>query len=122
MKFKRGDKVMCIDADFRYGRTSAVDDYAFAMIKRFPRLMEIYTVRETPEADRGAILLCELLNPILVNAEGLRMEEIHWHTWRFVKLPQTYFKKSSKHTEKITQLDLFLDLEPVESLELAEQK
>jgi hypothetical protein len=99
MKFKRGDKVMCIDSDFRYGRTSAVDDHAFAMIKRFPNLMEIYTVRETP-AFKYAILLCELLNPILGNAHGLRMEEIQWHTWRFVKLPKTYLRKPSEHTEK----------------------
>jgi hypothetical protein len=122
MKFKRGDKVMCIDADFRYGRTSEVDDHAFAMIKRFPHLLEIYTVRETPAADIDAILLCEIFNPILVNAEGLKMAEIHWHTWRFVKLPKTYFKNSSKQIEKNTQLDLFIELEAVETLKLVEQK
>jgi hypothetical protein len=106
-KFTKGDKVLCIDADFRYGRTTAVDEHAFRMIKHFPELLGIYTVRETVNK-RRAILLCEIINPILINGEGRSMEEIHWNDWRFIKVKKESVQQNKEKAEPTSvQLDLF---------------
>ena len=107
MKFKKGDKVICIDANFSYGRTKAVDDHAFRMIKQFPELLSVYTVRNSP-TNRSGILLCELINPILINENGVHMEELHWNEWRFIKVKKEILRNSEKVTKVIAiQLDLF---------------
>jgi hypothetical protein len=105
MKFKKGDKVLCIDDDFSYGKTDCIDEHAFAMIKHFPKMLVVYTVLYV-RPRTNSILLAELRNPILINGKGKSMEEVHWHNWRFVKLKKTQFH-SPKKEQKQLQLDLF---------------
>jgi hypothetical protein len=117
MKFRRGDKVICIDANWSYGKTNAVDLHAFAMIKHFPELLTVYTVREAP-SERSSILLAELVNPILINANGKRMEEIHWNDWRFIKVKKEILKSTVKsRTANVIQLDLFEGVSVMEESE-----
>jgi hypothetical protein len=105
LQLKPGDKLLCIDANFTYGRSKSIDNYALSMITSFPKLLEIYTVRSAPK-HRSSILVCEINNSVLINANGKKMEEVHWHNWRFVLLNSNIgtIKKSSK---KKLQLDLF---------------
>ncbi len=117
MKFRRGDKVMCIDSNWSYGKTNAVDLHAFAMIKHFPELLTVYTVREAP-SERSSILLAELVNPILINANGKRMEEIHWNDWRFIKVKKEILNSTVKsRTANVIQLDLFEGVSVMEESE-----
>ncbi len=117
MKFRRGDKVICIDANWSYGKTNAVDLHAFAMIKHFPELLTVYTVREAP-SERSSILLAELVNPILINANGKRMEEIHWNDWRFIKVKKEILNSTVKsRTANVIQLDLFEGVSVMEESE-----
>jgi hypothetical protein len=98
LRFKTGDSVLCINGDFHFRKHSCVDLVAYSMIKRFPKHMEVYTVRR-PHVSGKAILLAEISNPVLVNAEGLRMFEPHWKVERFIKLPKQKkdrLKKSDK--------------------------
>ena len=120
VKFKKGDKVICIDANFSYGRTKAVDDHAFRMIKHFPELLKVYTVRTSP-THRSGILLCELINPILINENGVHMEELHWNEWRFIKVKKEIIQNSEKATKVIAiQLDLFEEITVIEESEVLE--
>jgi hypothetical protein len=107
--FKTGDRVLCIDANFRYQKHPCIDLVAYSMIKRFPKHMEVYMVRQ-PHIRGGAIFLAEISNPILINAEGRRMEEPSWKAERFIKLPQKTKKKSATDEVQL-QLDMFLELE-----------
>jgi hypothetical protein len=105
MKFKKGDKVLCIDDDFSYGKTDCIDEHAFAMIKHFPKMLVVYTVLYV-RPRTNSILLAELRNPILINGKGKSMEEDHWNNWRFVKLKKTQLHPPNKeHTQ--LQVDLF---------------
>jgi hypothetical protein len=109
MPFKKGDRVLCINADFRFRKHPCIDLVAFSMIKRFPIHMEVYTVRR-PHIRGGAIFLAEISNPILVNANGESMEEPSWKAERFIKLPKQ--KKERVEKEEIQlQLDMFLEAE-----------
>jgi hypothetical protein len=79
------------------------------MIQKFPQRLEIYTVRN-PNKNGESIFLAEIINPILINADGRQMEEPSWNNHRFVKLPKyscLYFQVD----EKQTQLDLVLEAE-----------
>lgn len=106
-KFKIGDKVLCIDTNFSYGRSNAVDDHAFGMIRQFPELLKVYTVRSCPP-NRTTILLYEVINPILINEKGDHMEELHWNDWRFIKVKKETLKHKKEKAEPIAvQLDLF---------------
>jgi hypothetical protein len=109
MPFKTGDRVLCINADFRFRKHPCIDLVAYSMIKRFPKHMEVYTVRQ-PHIRGGAIFLVEISNPILINAEGRSMEEPSWKAERFIKLPQKTKKKSAMDEVQL-QLDMFLELE-----------
>jgi len=108
MNFKKGDKVLCIDDNFSYGRTKCIDEHAFAMIKHFPKMLVVYTVLYVRKST-NSLLLAELRNPVLINAQGKSMEEVHWNSWRFVKLKKTQFHPSKKD-EKQLQLDLFREV------------
>jgi hypothetical protein len=120
MKLRRGDKVICIDANWSYGKTDAVDLHAFVMIKHFPELLKVYTVREAP-IGRSSILLAELVNPILINAKGKSMEEIHWNDWRFIKVKKEMLKQPRESSnETAIQLDLFQEATVVEKSEVLE--
>ncbi len=120
MKFRRRDKVMCIDSNWSYGKTDAVDLHAFAMIKHFPELLRVYTVREAP-IGRSSILLAELVNPILINSKGKSMEEIHWNDWRFIKVKKEMLQQPRESSnETVIQLDLFLEVTVVEKSEVLE--
>jgi hypothetical protein len=120
MKLRRGDKVICIDANWSYGKTDAVDLHAFVMIKHFPELLTVYTVREAP-IGRSSILLAELVNPILINAKGKSMEEIHWNDWRFIKVKKEMLQKPRESSnETVIQLDLFQEATVVEESEILE--
>ena len=120
MKFKKGDKVICIDANFSYGRTKAVDDHAFRMIKHFPELLKVYTVRKSP-TNRSGILLCELINPILINEDGVHMEELHWNDWRFIKVKKEILNSTEKASRaNVIQLDLFEEVTVMEESEVLE--
>ena len=120
MKFKKGDKVICIDANFSYGRTKAVDDHAFRMIKHFPELLKVYTVRKSP-THRIGILLCELINPILINENGVHMEELHWNEWRFIKVKKEILNSTEKASKaNVIQLDLFEEIAVMEESEVLE--
>ena len=120
VKFKKGDKVICIDANFSYGRTKAVDDHAFRMIKQFPELLSVYTVRNSP-TNRSGILLCELINPILINENGVHMEELHWNEWRFIKVKKEILQNSEKASKaNVIQLDLFEEVAVIQESEVLE--
>ena len=109
MIFKIGDRVLCINDDFRFRKHPCIDLVAFSMIKRFPIHMEVYTVRR-PHIRGGTIFLAEITNPILVNANGESMEEPSWKAERFIKLPKQ--KKERVEKEEIQlQLDMFLEAE-----------
>jgi hypothetical protein len=109
MQFKTGDRVLCINADFRFRKHPCIDLVAYSMIKRFPKHMEVYTVRQ-PHIRSGAIFLAEISNPILINAEGRSMEEPSWKAERFIKLPKRKKEKIEKDDIQL-QLDMFLELE-----------
>jgi|LakMenEpi03Aug12_release.lakeMendotaPanAssembly.Ray.scaffolds.fasta_scaffold836570_2 hypothetical protein len=120
MKFRRGDKVICIDANWSYGKTDAVDLHAFVMIKHFPELLKVYTVREAP-IGRSSILLAELVNPILINANGKSMEEIHWNDWRFIKVKKEMLQQPRESSNvTVIQLDLFQEVTVVEESKVLE--
>jgi hypothetical protein len=119
-KFKIGDKVLCIDTNFSYGRTKAVDDHAFGMIRQFPELLKVYTVRSCPP-NRTGILLCEVINPILINEKGEHMEELHWNDWRFIKVKKEIIQNSEKASKaNVIQLDLFEEVIVIEESEILE--
>jgi hypothetical protein len=121
MKFRRGDKVICIDANWNYGKTDAVDNHAYAMIKRFPELLKVYTVREATPG-RHSLLLAEIINPILINSEGRSMEEIHWNDWRFIKVKKEILNSTEKtRRANVIQLDLFQEATVVEESEVLER-
>lgn len=63
-----------------------------------------------PHKNVESIFLAEIINPILINADGRQMEEPSWNNHRFVKLPK-YSVNDSQVDEKQTQLDLFLEAE-----------
>ena len=71
--------------------------------------MEVYTVRY-PHKSGDSVFLAEITNPILVNAQGERMEEPSWVVERFIKLPK-YKKEKTESNEVQLQLDLFLESE-----------
>jgi hypothetical protein len=79
------------------------------MIRRFPKRLEVYTVRY-PHKFGDSIFLAEITNPILINAHGESMEEPSWVVERFVKLPK-YKKEKAESNEVELQLDLFLEAE-----------
>jgi len=108
MNLKKGDKVLCIDDNFPYGRTECIDEHAFAMIKHFPKMLVVYTVMYARKST-NSILLAELRNPVLINAQGKSMEKVHWNAWRFVKLKKTQFHPSKKDKKQL-QLDLFREV------------
>jgi hypothetical protein len=120
MTFKTGDRVLCVNGDFKYRKHPCIDLVAYSMIKRFPKHMEVYTVRR-PHVSGKAILLAEISNPVLVNAEGLRMFEPHWKVERFIKLPKQ--KKDRLEKDEIQlQLDMFLEAELSVEQEIEAQK
>jgi hypothetical protein len=108
MPLKTGDRVLCINADFRFRKHPCIDLVAYSMIKRFPEHMEVYTVRR-PHIRGGAIFLAEITNPILVNAIGESMEEPSCNAERFIKLPKQ--KKEVEKDEIQLRLDMFLEAE-----------
>ena len=110
-RFKIGDKVLCIDDNYNYGRTKSIDEHAFSMIKYFPKMLHIYTVLyHRPYGN--SLLLAELRNPVLVNAEGKSMEEVHWNSWRFIKVNKKLPSKTvCAKQSNVLQLDLFSSLE-----------
>jgi hypothetical protein len=113
-RFKVGDKVLCIDDNYSYGRTKSIDEHAFSMINYFPRMLEVYTVLQFRTID-NSLLLAELRNPILVNAAGKSMEEVHWNSWRFIKVTKKINSKADcTMKSKTLQLDLFYSLEVLE--------
>jgi hypothetical protein len=107
--FKSGDRVLCINDDFRFRKHSCVDIVAHSMIRRFPKRLEVYTVRYSHKCG-DSIFLAEITNPILINAHGESMEEPSWVVERFVKLPK-YKKEKTESNEVQLQLDLFLEAE-----------
>ena len=107
--FKNGDRVLCINDDFRFRKHKCVDIVAHSMIRRFPERLEVYTVRYTHKSCHS-IFLAEFTNPILINAQGARMEEPSWAVERFIKLPKQ--NKEKAHSNQVQlQLDLFLETE-----------
>ena len=109
MPFKTGDLVLCINGDFQYRKHPCVDLVAYSMIKRFPKHMEVYTVRRLHK--RGSsIFLAEITNPILINAKGESMEEPSWNFERFIKLPKHKVDRIEKDEIQL-QLDIFLESE-----------
>ena len=109
MTFKKGDRVLCINADFRFRKHPCVDLVAYSMIRKFPKPMEVYTVRGSHKGG-GSIFLAEITNPILVNADGKSMEEPSWRMERFIKLPKQK-KERYEQDEVQLQLDIFLEAE-----------
>ncbi len=120
MPFKTGDLVLCINGDFRFRKHPCVDLVAFSMIRKFPKPMEVYTVRRSHKGG-GSIFLAEITNPILVNADGKSMEEPSWRVERFIKLPKQK-KERYEQDELQLQLDLFLEAEFSEVTEQEVQK
>ena len=111
MPFKSGDLVLCINGDFQYRKHPCIDLVAYSMIKRFPKHMEVYTVRRLHK--RGSsIFLAEITNPILINAKGESMEEPSWNFERFIKLPKHKVDRIEKDEIQL-QLDIFLESELV---------
>ena len=120
MQFKTGDRVLCINADFRITNHLNFDLVAYSMIKRFPKHMEIYTVRWPHFTGRG-ILLAEIINPIMISSDGHSTIEPHWKAERFIKLPKQ--KKERVEKEEIQlQLDMFLEAELTMPQEIEVQK
>ncbi len=109
MTFKTGDRVLCINGDFRFRKHPCIDLVAYSMIRKFPKDMEVYTVRQ-PHKKGDSIFLAEITNPILVNADGKSMEEPSWRVERFIKLPKQK-KERYEQDELQLQLDLFLEAE-----------
>ena len=109
MQFKTGDLVLCINDDFPFGNQIHVDLVVFSRIKRFPKLMEVYTVRR-PHISGRAIFLAEIINPLLINANGESMQEPCWKVERFVKLPKQKKERIEKDEIQL-QLDIFLEAE-----------
>ena len=107
--FKQGDRVLCINDDFRFRKHKCVDIVAHLMIRRFPKRLEVYTVRY-PHKSGDSVFLAEITNPILVNAQGERMEEPSWVVERFIKLPKQNKEKAESNDVQL-QLDLFLEAE-----------
>jgi hypothetical protein len=107
MIFKIGDRVLCINDDFRFRKHLCVDLVAYSMIKRFPKHMEVYTVSRHHKRGRS-IFLAEISNPILVNANGVSMEEPSWNFERFIKLPKQKKERMEKDEIQL-QLDIFLE-------------
>ena len=120
VQFKTGDRVLCINADFRFRKHPCIDLVAYSMIKRFPIHMEVYTVRR-PHIRGGSIFLAEITNPILVNANGESMEEPSWKAERFIKLPKQKKEKIEKDEIQL-QLDMFLEAELTMPQEIEVQK
>lgn len=109
MPLKKGDRVLCINGDFRFRKHPCVDLVAYSMIRKFPEHMEVYTIRR-PHVSGRAVLLAEIINPILINAEGRILFEPHWKVERFIKLPKQ--KKDRYEQDEVQlQLDLFLETE-----------
>ena len=109
LTFKAGDHVLCINGDFQYRKHPCIDLVAYSMIKRFPKHMEVYTVRRLHK--RGSsIFLAEITNPILINAKGESMEEPSWNFERFIKLPKHNVDRIEKDEIQL-QLDIFLESE-----------
>lgn len=109
MLFKQGDRVLCINDDFRFRKHKCVDIVAYSMISRFPKRLEVYTVRYLHKSG-DSIFLVEITNPILMNAQGERMEEPSWVVGRFIKLPKQNKEKAESNDIQL-QLDLFLEAE-----------
>ena len=120
MIFKTGDRVLCINGDFQYRKHPCVDFMAYSMVKRFPKHMEVYTVRRPHKRGRS-IFLAEITNPILVNANGERMEEPSWKVERFIKLPKQKKERIEKDEIQL-QLDIFLEAELSVEQEIEAQK
>lgn len=120
MPFKTGDRVLCINGEFQYRKHPCVDLVAYSMIKRFPKHMEVYTVRRPHKRGRS-IFLAEISNPILVNAEGESMEEPSWKVERFIKLPKQKSERVEKGEVQL-QLDIFLESELALNQQIEVQK
>ena len=120
MPFKSGDLVLCINGDFQYRKHPCIDLVAYSMIKRFPKHMEVYTVRR-PHKRGNSIFLAEITNPILVNAIGESMEEPSWNFERFIKLPKQKDERIEKDEIQL-QLDIFLEAELSVEQEIEAQK
>ena len=118
--FKSGDRVLCINDDFRFRKHPCIDLVAYSMIKRFPKHMEVYTVR-FPHKRGSSIFLAEITNPILVNAIGETMEEPSWNFERFIKLPKQKEERIEKDEIQL-QLDIFLEAEFSVEQEIEAQK
>ena len=120
MPFKTGDRVLCINGDFQYSKHPCVDLVAYSMIKRFPKHLEVYTVRRSHK--RGhSIFLAQITNPILVNDKGESMEEPSWIVERFIKLPKQKNERIEKDEIQL-QLDIFLEAELSVEQEIEAQK
>ena len=120
MPFKTGDRVLCINGDFQFRKHPCVDLVIFSMIKRFPKLMEVYTVRR-PHDSGKAIFLAEIVNPLLINADGGSIQEPCWKVERFIKLPKQKKERIEKDEIQL-QLDLFLESELAMKQEFEAQK
>jgi len=107
--YKTGDRVLCINDDFRFRKHKCVDIVAHSMIRRFPKRLEVYTVRYSHKCG-DSIFLAEITNPILINAQGESMEEPSWVVERFIKLPKQNKEKAESNDVQL-QLDLFLEAE-----------
>ena len=120
MNFKTGDRVLCINGDFRYRKHPCVDLVAYSMIKTFPKQMEVYTVGR-PHKRGGSIFLAEITNLILVNTKGESMEEPSWKVERFIKLPKQKKERVEKDEIQL-QLDIFLESDLSVEQEIEAQK
>lgn len=54
MTFKTGDRVLCINGDFQFRKHPFVDLVAYSMIRRFPKHMEVYTIRRIHKGGENA--------------------------------------------------------------------
>lgn len=85
--FNIGDKVICINDQF--------EPDEFDHLFRFPKLMEIYTVRDYYDE---SVYLEEIINPIHPEYEA----EICFYHWRFVKLLETEEEEEEQEVEVLT--------------------
>jgi hypothetical protein len=84
---KKADKVICIDDDF--SMYSTIHEF----YSHLPVKNEIYTIREVrPKAAEGGILLKEIRNKPIYNAQYMGNLEPAFHPRRFVPLEETELK------------------------------
>ncbi len=84
--FKIGDKVLCIDD------RPDLSMEGFYLIKNFPQLMEVYTVRDLFDV---SIRVEEIKNP-----SDHEYAEPYFKKRRFIKVPKNFLKTKAKSNQK----------------------